>query len=169
MSKEINRLRKPFPNRKSPIRCPRYRYRRYKTNAAQGFPKAIRSTQQLAEPLPALSGQADPIRSFQYVYNPLIARFSWHNLKLFLGVIRDARFPASSTATFPSLSFDALLTGFAPRSLTSFCGSWIAEFHGLDSLGFKRLAREPGPLLSDLHSPFIINEIISMSRHIFAK
>lgn len=71
------------------------------TDAAQRSPKAIRSTQQLAEPLPALSGQADPIRSFQYVYNPLIARFSWHNLKLFLGVIRDARFPASSTATSP--------------------------------------------------------------------
>lgn len=111
-----------------------------RTDVAQRSPEAIRSTQQLAEPLPALSGQADPIRSFQYVYNPLIARFSWHNLKLFLAVIRDARFPAPST-TFLPLS----LPQSSPQILllvTSFCGSWIAEFHGLGSLGFKRLNRK---------------------------
>lgn len=110
------------------------------TDVAQRSLEAIRSTQQLAEPLPALSGQADPIRSFQYVYNPLIARFSWHNLKLFLAVIRDARFPAPSTIflslPLPRLSPQILLL------VTSFCGSWIAEFHGLGSLGFKRLTRK---------------------------
>lgn len=100
--------------------------------------EVIRSIQQLAVPLPALAGQADPIRSFQCVYNPLIARLSRHNLKLFPdAVIRGACSPAPSTVPLRRLP----RRSFSSHSLTSFCGSWIAEFHGLDSLGFKGLAR----------------------------
>ena len=106
------------------------------------FPEVIRSIQQLAELLPALLGQADPIRSFQYVYNPLIARLSRHNLKLFPDAIIQ-RCPFSSSFNCPpppTLTPRHPLRGLSSHSLTSFCGSWIAEFHGLASFAFKKLA-----------------------------
>lgn len=120
------------------------------------FPEVIRSIQQLAELLPALLGQADPIRSFQYVYNPLIARLSWHNLKLFPDAVIQ-RCPFSSSFNYSPL---AILE--VPLLV-----AWL-HFAAHGSPNFTDLVFSilKDSSLSDLHSPLIIDDVISASRHV---
>lgn len=81
------------------------------------FFNVIRIGRKLAKPLSTpLPRKANPIRSFQYVYNPLIARLSKHNLKL------------SSTPLSNPLSFAFASSIHRPSRIlllnqTSFCGS----------------------------------------------